>query len=57
MGRLEVHGIYIAAKYFTIAAEKETKHIVISCIRNDPQSVRFIVSSSSRIYLEIYRRT
>jgi hypothetical protein len=29
MDRLKVHEIHIA-KYFTIAAEKQTKHIVIS---------------------------
>jgi hypothetical protein len=42
-------------EYFTVTAEKATKHSTISKIRNTPQSGRFITFSNMSIYLKRLR--
>jgi hypothetical protein len=41
-----------ATEYFTIMAEKASKHIPANIIRNIPHNGRLIVSSIAAMYLE-----
>jgi hypothetical protein len=47
--RLTFHSVKVI--HITMAAENATKHIVIKIIKNKPHSVKFIVFSSSPMYL------